>query len=174
MSAVSKKLELLREHLHSPVSKGGALLVVYPAEEELFFISGLDDILKELRAKSIPVRTIDLRTLVFEALEERNLLQKAFQLDAANSRDLRQNLAGIVQKEAVSRVMAASQESPEAILCLLHTASLFPWISYSSLLEEVETKISNLLIVPFPGAESGPELHFMGVRDGYNYRAARI
>ncbi len=174
MSVASQKLDLLRARLLSPEPKSGALLVVYPPEEELTFRSGLEDILKELKARSIEVHVFDMRTLVFDVLESKGLLQKAFQLDAANSRDMRQNLAGMVQRETVARLVAASADAPAAILCLTSTASLYPWISLSALLEETENKISNLLVIPFPGNENGPALHFMGVKDGYNYRAARI
>jgi len=174
MTVTSQKLEELRARLLMPMRKGGALLVVYPPEEELEFKSGYQEILQELQANGIMAQVLDFRKLVFEALDAKKLLQKAFQLDAAGSRDIHQNLAGIVQREAFVRVRSAADQLPDSVLCVTHTASLYPWISYSALLDEVEHLVPNTLVIPFPGTENGPALHFLGVKDGYNYRAARI
>ena len=172
--STESKLEELRSRLLLPHRPQGALLVVYPPEDELKFASGYADILNELQARSIGVYVIDLRTLLFDALQQRGLLEKAFALDAENSREARQSLAGIVQREALNLVRSAAMQNPDAVLCCMHTAALYPLVSYSALLEEVESLLHNTLIVPFPGRENGPELHFLGAKDGYNYRAARI
>ncbi len=174
MSISNEKLEALRARLLAPDRKGGALLVVYPPEEELTFLSGYKEIIQELQVDGLQIHVLDFRTLVFEVLEGKGLLQKAFQLDAAGSRDIRQNLAAMVQRETLRRVRVAAERAPDSILFCLHTASLFPWISYSALLEETENTLENTLVIPFPGTQKGPELHFLGIKDGYNYRAARI
>lgn len=172
--STESKLDELRSRLLLPLRPQGALLVVYPPEDELKFAGDYSDIINEVQARGIPVCSIDLRTLLFDVLEERGLLEQAFVLDADNSRDLRQNLAGIVQREALSRVRSAAMQHPDAVLFCTHTASLYPWVSYSDLLGEVESVFLNTLVIPFPGSENGPELHFLGAKDGYNYRAARV
>lgn len=169
-----QKLELLKNRLIDPQRKGGALRVVYPPEDELIFRTGYEEMIQELRAKDVALAVLDFHPLVFEVLEARGLLQKAFQLDAAGSREVQRNLAGMVQREALNRVLTAANQAPASILCCTHTASLHPWIGYSTLLEETENTVSNTLVIPFPGTENGPVLHFLGVKDGYNYRAARI
>ena len=174
MSITEHKIDALRHRVLTPERKGGALLVVYPPEEELQFRSACTDLLKEFAAKGIPVSILDFRPWVFELLESKKLLEKAFQLDAAGSRDLHQNIAGIVQRETVRRLISRAEEKPEAIIWCTHTAALYPWISYSALLEEIENVIRNTVVIPFPGSETGPALHFLGAKDGYNYRAARI
>jgi len=174
MSVSSEKLKILREKLLDPGCRGGALLVVYPPEEELNFRSKYKELIQELKAHGVAVQVLDFRTLVFDVLEKKKLLEKAFKLDAANSRDAWQNLARMVQRETARRVHEAAEQAPDAILCCAYTASLHPWISFSALLEEIEGTVSNTLVIPFPGTENGPALHFLGVRDGYNYRAARI
>jgi hypothetical protein len=174
MNFTLQKLETLRSRLLDPQRKGGALLVVYPPGDELIFRTGYEEIMQELHARDVALYVLNLRTLVFEVLEARGLLQKAFQLDAAGSREVRQNLEAMVQREALQRMHPAAQQALGSILCCTYTASLHPWISYSALLEETENIVSNTLMIPFPGNENGPVLHFLGVKDGYNYRAARI
>lgn len=174
MSLINDKLNLLRSQVLTGAHTGGALLVIYPPEEELSYREGYDEVILELEARGASTVVLNFRTLVFEALKERNLLEKAFKLDAEGSPDARRSLASLVQKEAFSRIQQAAKENPNSTLLCKHTAALFPWISYSALLETIEGKITNTLVIPFPGTENGPALHFLGVKDGYNYRAARI
>lgn len=174
MSISRDRLGALRTRLLEGQHSQGAILVVYPPEEELDFRQGYLDVIKELEAHGVDVVTIDLRTLPFEILAARGLLEKAFKLDAQGARDARQNLAGMVQRECGQRVRQAAADSPGAVLCCLHTSALYPWISYSALLEEIENVVPNTLIIPFPGSEDGPALHFLGAADGYNYRASRV
>ena len=174
MSVIQDKISTLRDRLLDGSGPSGALLVIYPPEEESPFRAKYDELIQELRAQHLPVEVLDLRTLVFEVLEARNLLEKAFQLDAKGSIDARRSLASMVQEEVFARVKAVAERAPETNILLKHTAAPFPWISYSTLLEDVETKVLNTLVIPFPGTENGPMLHFLGVKDGYNYRAARI
>ena len=174
MSVFAKKLELLRSYLFAKDVPSGAALVIYPPEEELAFRAGYEEVLQELGARGIPIVVLDFRTLVFEALEERNLLERAFKLDAKGDANARKSLATIVQREVLGRIQRTAQESPGAVLLCKNTAALFPWISFSSILKTIEGRIDNPLIIPFPGIESGPSLHFMGVQNGYDYRAMRI
>jgi hypothetical protein len=174
MNITHQKLDALRSWLIDQQRKGGTLLVIYPPEDELLFRAGYGEIIQELQARGIALSVLDFRTLVFDVLEAKGLLQKAFELDAARSREVHRNLAGMIQREALRRVHMAAQQAPGSILCCAHTAALHPWMSYSALLEETENTVSNTLVIPFPGMENGPVLHFLGVKDGYNYRAARI
>jgi hypothetical protein len=174
MTIAAQKLALLHEQLVSPQRPHGALLVIYPPEEELAFRTGYDEIIQELTARGTPNCALDFRTLAFEALQARHLLEKAFALDARGDRDARQNLAGLVQGEAAARVLAASKQDPEAVLLCQHTSALYPWISYAELLDHIEGQVYNTLVIPFPGTENGPMLHFLGLKQGYNYRAARV
>ncbi len=174
MSITTQKLEELRARLLTPDRKGGALLVIYPPEEELLFRAGYAEIRQELQANRIEVKPLDLRTQVFELLEKRRKLDLAFQNDANGNGDFYANLAGMVQRHATELVRTAAAQSPQAILCGLHPAALYPWMSYSSLLEEIEGEVENTLVLPFPGFEQGQALHFLNAKDGYNYRAARI
>ena len=174
MNLINDKLNLLRSQLLTRAHAGGALLVIYPPEEELSFREGYEEVIQELQAQGVEIAVLDFRTLVFDSLNERDLLEKAFKLDAEGSPDARRSLASLVQREALVRIQQAAQANPQAILLCKHPAALFPWISYSALLEAIKGKVTNTLVIPFPGTESGPALHFLGVKDGYNYRAARI
>lgn len=174
MSVVDEKLDALRHTLFSPERNGGAQLVVYPPADEREFRRKYDEVIQELAVREIATEVVDFRLLVFEALEAKGLLERAFKLDSEGSQDAAKSLASLTQREAEARVRAAAERAPDSIIMCKNTASLFPWISYSALLESVETVIPNTLVIPFPGTESGPALHFLGVKDGYNYRAARI
>lgn len=174
MSVSRERLGALRVRLLEGQRPQGAILVVYPPEEELDFRQGFLDVIKELEAHGVEVAQIDLRTLPFDVLSAKGLLDKAFKLDAQGTRDARQNLSGMVQRECGQQVRKAAANSPGAVLCCLHTSALYPWVSYSALLEEIENVVPNTLIIPFPGAEDGPALRFLGAADGYNYRASRV
>ena len=173
-STIPEKIAALRARLLRPDPPGGAVLVIYPHGEELAFRAEYDLLLHELAAKHLPIEVLDFRTLVFEALEAKGLLGKTFQMDATGSRELRPSLAGMVQRETQQRVLAVAGAHPDAILCCKHTAALFPWISFSALLEQLENRLTAPLVIPFPGTETGATLHFLNAKDGYNYRAARI
>ena len=174
MNGLATKLEALRERVLLGSNQDGALLVLYDPSDELAFRQGYGEIIQEAKArKGAPVE-VDFRTLPFDALDQRGLLEKAFVLDAQCSRDAHQSLARMVQEAARRRIEEASHENPNAVICCHSTASLFPWVSYSSLLESLESSVTNTLILPFPGEESGSALHFLSAKDGYNYRASRI
>jgi hypothetical protein len=174
MSGSIEKLKLLRGYLLADEYPSGAYLLVYPPEEELAFRAGYQETIQEIQARNIPHCIIDLRTLVFDVLESRNLLEKAFTMDAGGSQDIHRSLAHIVQNELLKKIQTAATEYPDAILFCQSTAALFPWVSYAELLGAVENKLDQFLVIPFPGKENGPVLHFLGVKDGYNYRAGRI
>lgn len=174
MSEVEEKLQALRATLFSKERKGGALLVVYSPADEREFRRKYDEVIQELGVRNIPLEVVDFRLLVFEALEAKGLLERVIKLDAQGSKDAAKSLASLTQREAETRVLGAAKRSPEAIILCKNTAALFPWMSYSALLESVENVVKNTLVIPFPGTETGPALHFLGVKDGYNYRAARI
>jgi len=173
-STIPEKIAALRARLLDPNRPAGAVLVVYSPEEELAFRAEYDLLLHELAARHLPVAVLDFRTLVFEILEARGLLGKTFQMDAAVSRELRPSLAGMVQREAEQRVLVAAAAHSDTPLCCRHSAALFPWVSFSALLEQLENRLAAPLIIPFPGTENGATLHFLNAKDGYNYRAARI
>ena len=174
MASLGNKFDVLRNLLLSPSRPEGALIVVYPPDQELDFRSRYQDLIEELQAAGQRVSIVDLRTLVFDMLAERGLMERALSLDAAGSRDMHGNLSGMVLVEALARVRQAARTVPDHILLLRHPAALFPWISYSALLSEIEGEVRNTLVLPFPGIESGPELRFLNSKDSYNYRAARI
>lgn len=174
MTELKEKLQRLREKIALDGSSTGPLLIVYPPEHEVDFAAGYEEVIKEQEAAQREVSVVPLRLLLFEVLEKRNLLQRTFEVDAKGSKDLHPNLANIVHKEVVARILQAACEDPDAVVFLTGTGALFPWISYSSVIEEVEAVVANTIVTPFPGTENGPELHFMGAKDGYNYRATRI
>ncbi|MFC2108255.1 BREX protein BrxB domain-containing protein [Candidatus Bipolaricaulota bacterium] len=174
MTELSTKLAILRERVLSHRNHEGALLIVYDPADELTFREDYAEIIQEAKARGVPVAEVDLRMLPFDVLARRDLLERAFLLDAKASRDAHQSLARMVQEGTKDRIAEVSHDHPDDIIFCHATAALFPWISYSSLLESIEATVPNTLILPFPGDESGSALHFLSAKDGYNYRATRI
>ena len=174
MTSLEEKLQRLRDRLGTVGAATGPLLVVYPPESELDFSSGYGEVLKERRARRQPMEELDLRPFVFDLLDSRRLLDKTFALDVEGGSRLHGDLANMIHKELVRRLIGLGDNDPAAVIFLRDTSALFPWVSYSGIIEEVESVINNTIVIPFPGTERGPELHFMGAKDGYNYRAARI
>lgn len=168
------KFAELRIRLIDPRDHKGALLFVYDPEEEHPFRRRYELMVKEMEAAGVPHRRIPLHRLPFEVLEERKLLEKAFQLEFSNPSGLRQNLAGLLHRRLVERISEAAKQDSGAVLLLERTAALYPWVSYSAILDEIENHVVNPLLLPFPGYEEGPLLRFLGEKDGYNYRATRI
>ncbi|MEW6745480.1 MAG: BREX protein BrxB domain-containing protein [Planctomycetota bacterium] len=164
----------LRARLISPGGHKGALLFVYDPEGEHVFRRRYDLVVKEMEAEGIPHRRIPLHRLPFEVLEEKQLLERAFELEFTNPAGLRQNLAALVHRTLVERIDEATRPASDTVLLLERTAALYPWVSYSAVLDEIENRVVNPLLLPFPGYEQGPLLRFLGEKDGYNYRATRI
>ncbi len=174
MTSLEEKLQRLRDRLDSEGAESGPLLVVYPPKSELDFSSGYSEVVKERRARRRPMEELDLRPFVFELLNSRRLLDQTFVLDVEGGPHLHRNLASMIHGELVRRLIKLGEKDPAVVIFLRDTSALFPWVSYSGIIEEVEAVIKNTIVIPFPGTERGPELHFMGAKDGYNYRAARI
>ncbi len=175
MSALlDAKFAELRARLIKPGCHQGALLAIYPPEDEHAFRRQYALLTKELAAKGVPHVCLPLRRLAFEHLERRGLLEKTFRLEFGDPAGQRQSLAGMLHRELVARLRSTAEAHPGAIVLLQQTAALYPWVSYSAVLEEIETDIDNAVVVPFPGTEDGPLLHFLGAKDGYNYRATRV
>lgn len=172
--SVTEKIEQLRRFVQGGGPRAGAVLVVYSPDEELDFRQRYSVLIREWRAANIACVEFDLASLPFEVMKEHVSLEKLFKLDVDPRKQLQQDIATLVEPELVERVSQLAQAHPDGVICLRRPAALYPWVSYSYLLERCENEVANTIIIPFPGDEQGPELHFLGAKDGYNYRAARL
>lgn len=130
--------------------------------------------LLELQRK-IPLRVLDLETFPFEILSDAGGLEDAFRLEFEDYRSLRQNLAARLHRALIDRIKAVDAELKGGAIFLIRTSSLFPWISFSSLLQDLRTEpLKARLVMAFPGRDSGAKLHFLNAKDGYNYLATRV
>jgi hypothetical protein len=102
MNITRPKLDALKSWLARQRREGGALLVVYAPEDELMFRDGYEEIIQELQAKGRALHIFDFRLLLFNVLGEQGLLHKAFELDAAGSRE--------AQGEVLRRVHTNAQQ----------------------------------------------------------------
>lgn len=168
------KFAELRARLIDPGGHRGALLFVYDPSEEHTFRKRYELLKKELAAKKVDHVPLPLTRLPFDVLSQRGLLEKAFRLEFTDPAGLRQNLSGLFHRELVGRIRHEADARSGCAILLERTAALFPWVSYSAIFDEIENDVVNAVVVPFPGFEEGPMLHFLGEKDGYNYRATRI
>jgi hypothetical protein len=102
MNITRQKLDALKSWPAGQRREGGALLVVYPPEGGLVFRDGYEEIIQELQAKGRALHIFDFRLPLFDILGEKGLLHKAFELDAAGSRE--------VQRGMLRRVHSAAQQ----------------------------------------------------------------
>jgi len=151
-----------------------ALLMVYEPELEQDFRQALGECLQTLSLRGIPNAVVDLRLLPYEVLEARGLLAKSFELQAKQPDRFQQDLARRMEPAVVSRVVERSESLGPGLLVLGHTAALFPWVSYSSVMKLLPPGLPSLILVPFAGTEEGASLHFMGRRNGFDYMARRV
>lgn len=149
------------------------VLLLYPPEEELAFRELLNEWLLHISVQQIPHRVLDLATLPFEFLESRGQLERSFRMEFENWSGLRQHL-GRLNGFLKERVLAVGTELGWGNIVLKSTASLYPWVSYAALLEQIPTGFPCRVVIPFPGTAQEGKLHFLDRKTGYNYLARRV
>ena len=172
------KMRSLREMLLAPlpersVRTDSSIFVVYPPELEMEFRSQLQKVLHVLEERGVSFRHIDLTTLPFEALEARGLLPSAFTSEFEDYGALKRGLARAVQDALKERIARAAGEVPGGAVILSCTSALYPVIKFGDVLKELQ-QLPCRIVLAFPGCEEGGKLHFMNLRDGYNYLAVKI
>jgi hypothetical protein len=158
----------------SPSVAERALLLVYNPEEEAAYRSAEEAFLVGLEARGVPHAVVDLRTMPFEVLGRKGLLDQAPGLDATQPGRFRRDLAGRLEKELVGSLEEAARALGSGLLIVRNTASVFPWVSFANVLRHLSTDVGAWILVPFPGTGTASALHFMGRRDGFDYMARRV
>ena len=149
------------------------VLLLYPPEEELAFRELLNEWLLRISVQKIPHRGLDLSPLPFEVLESRGQLENSFRLEFESRQRLHQYL-GKLNAFLRDRVLATGEDLGWGSIVLRSTASLYPWVSYAALLEQIPTGFPCRVIIPFPGTAQEGMLHFLDRKTGYNYLARRM
>ncbi len=150
------------------------LLMTYEPELEPDFRLALGECLRALSVRGIANAVVDLRLLPYEVLDDKGLLNKAFELQARQPDRFQQDLARRLEPVVVSRIVQQASALGPGLIVLGHSAALFPWVSYSSVMKLLPSGLPSLILVPFPGTEEGASLHFMGRRNGFDYMARRV
>jgi len=168
-------VRLLSEMPNGPPSASErALLLVYEPELEHDFRKALDAFQQTLDVRDIPFLGLDLRTAPYQVLAERDLLDKSYHLEATRPKAFQTDLARRLQPPLVQRIADRSQELGRGVLILRHTAAVFPWVSFATVLKALPAGLPSHILVPFPGTDTGASLHFMGRRNGFDYLARRV
>lgn len=157
-----------------PSSPDRALLMVYEPDQEQDFRTALSDFLTALTVRRLPSDVADLRQLPYQVLETKGLLPKSFELQARQPDRFRQDLARRLEPAVVELICERSRALGSGLLVLRDTTALFPWVSYSSVMKQLPSDLPSMVLVPFPGTETGSQLRFVGRRNGFDYLARRV
>lgn len=158
----------------SPSLGERALLMLYDPEDEAAYRCAEEAFLAELGARGVPHALVDLRTLPFEVLGRKGLLDQAPKLDSTRPGPFRRDLAARLERELIALVAEAARALGSGLLVLRNTAALFPWVSFSNVLGHLPTDLGTWILLPFPGTGTASTLQFMGRRDGFDYMARRV
>lgn len=80
--------------------------------------------------------------------------------------------SGVVATVRAALDAAGSAET--AVVALLGTGALYPFLRASRVIEAVESAVRGRLLVLFPGSLDGTTYRLLNARDGWNYRAIPI
>lgn len=153
----------------------------YPPERELDvrdFLTGT--VLPELNKQvpSIHAGTVNLLSLVSSLLEERNLLEKAMEMQQAKGDDSTlAALRSVLKEDKIAQKISAQFGIPNLdLLILTGVGSVYPMLRTHTLLSALHPIMGNTpLLMFFPGKYDGHSLRlFNTLAEDHYYRAFRL
>lgn len=153
----------------------------YPPDRELdvrSFLSGT--VLPALTKQVPPLRaaTVDLLQLVTELLEERNLLEKAMEMQQSKGDDSTLTaLRSVLKEDKIAQKIASQFDiSGLDLLILTGVGSVYPMLRTHTLLSALHPILGNTpLLMLFPGRYDGHSLRlFNTLAEDHYYRAFRL
>lgn len=151
----------------------------YPAERELEirdFLAGI--LIPGLKASDINARSVNLFQLVKEILVERNLLEKAIQMQQAKGDESTlAALRSVLKEDKLAQKIAAQFDIPNLdLLILTGVGSVYPMLRTHTLLSALHPIMGNTpLLMFFPGKYDGHSLRlFNTLAEDHYYRAFRL
>lgn len=137
------------------------------------FITGLR---AKLSAATAPIKTVEvnLYQVILKILEDRNLLQKAFDLEIAKGNPvLKKTLQPVIRAEkVVGHIESITQEDKDLIL-ITGVGASWPVLRSHTILNNLHPVLDDVPVVMFfPGSYDGQELRlFNTLKDDNYYRA---
>ncbi len=153
----------------------------YPPAEELTVRVFVSEVIQPALAKRTPVvraATVDLFELVIGLLQERNLLDKALQMQATKGdAALLASLRSVLKEDKLAQRLAAQMDLTQVdLLMLTGVGSSYPMLRTHTLLSALHAVMASTpLLMFFPGRYDGFSLRlFSQLPDDHYYRAFRL
>jgi len=153
----------------------------YPPDRELDMRSFLKGVVLPALAKQVPALradTIDLLQLVTTLLEERNLLDKAMDMQLKKGDDSTLTaLRSVLKEDKIAQKIAAQHDiSNLDLLILTGVGAVYPMLRTHTLLSALHPIMGNTpLLLFFPGRYDGHSLRlFNTLTEDHYYRAFRL
>ena len=153
----------------------------YPPDRELDMRSFLKGVVLPALAKHVPALradTIDLLQLVTTLLEERNLLEKAMDMQFRKGDDSTLTaLRSVLKEDKIAQKIAAQHDIANLdLLILTGVGAVYPMLRTHTLLSALHPIMGNTpLLLFFPGRYDGHSLRlFNTLTEDHYYRAFRL
>lgn len=180
---LQKRLEAILDKLESPEflqnlglgNEIGFYIFDYPAEHELMVRERMAYLTNKLVARGHQFASINLFDCVIELLQQRNLLERAFQMQQQRGDDALFNaLKGPLEQNRMADFIAEKADLANSEFILLHgLGSAWPMIRGHGLLNALHAKVGAVPTVLFyPGEYDGTTLKPFGQIDSNNYYRA--
>jgi hypothetical protein len=154
----------------------GYYIFDYDAEHEPIVQQFLMGLHQQLAVSQPPLNSIeiDLYRVILKILEDRNLLQKAFDLEASKGNtDLAKTIKPLVRPEKVVEKIREIVRGDEDLILITGVGASWPMMRSHTILNNLHPVLDRIPVVMFfPGSYDGQELRlFDTLKDDNYYRA---
>lgn len=155
------------------------ILFTYPPEKELTADEEIRGFIDKLEFNGQMVEAIDLRSTVFEILEERQILDDVIEVERSDRDHLREGLkSSLIDSSSgmgalASRIATAAENDTTDVVVVYRMGILYPFASASTLMAQLEggIPIDTPIVFCYPATVEDNTLRFLDEREGTYYRA---
>ena len=173
---------LLLDHRRTLALHSGVpfVLLIYDPHKERRCREEQAHLTTKLTDAGLVVHEIPLETFIFDHYIKIGLLDKIFEKEPSQARDVYRDLAKNYRPALAQHIIQAAEalDDQDAVLFLTRVAHLYPFVRVSNLLQNLENRVKLPLVIFYPGEELDGELRFLCLKnaDGPHtkYRARRI
>jgi Domain of unknown function (DUF1788) len=154
----------------------GYYIFDYDPEHEPIVQQYLAGLQQKMMSSAVPLKMIeiDLYRLILKVLEDRNLLQKAFELEANKGNEtLAKTIKPMVRPEKVVEQVQTMVKGDEELILITGVGASWPILRSHTILNNLHPVLDETPVVMFfPGSYDGQELRlFNTLKDDNYYRA---
>lgn len=153
----------------------------YPPEHEMAMRDWLDQVIEPALRKQVPAirhQTVDLFQTVIALLQERNLLEKAYAMQAGKGdAALLSSLRSVLKEDRLAERIAAQCDVAQLDLLIVKgVGAVYPLLRTHTLLSALHPHMRDTpLLMLYPGSYDGQRLRlFNTLADDHYYRAFRL